>query len=339
MLGPQPAPAGAMCAAHPEASADAVCTRCGNFMCTTCSDKRQGTLCPPCREALGTWPFTRADYDFSRVFNTVFSTWKRDIVMLGLCGAVMMGLTFIGQMVMQVFMMAAQAVLIGGGKDAVGPGIAVMVIGMFAGIGVTVLVQGIGIMGLIRVTMDSLLGRKVEVPRVFSQARKVWRYAAVQLLLGVGLVVPMVLGFGLLFAVSILIGGGGFSGDGIRHAFDGPAPIIVMALGSLGLIGLLVWLVIPLNLAQFELVYDDVDAVEAIRRAWQLGHGHRLSIFGFNFVGAMAMLALVVVGFLALCVGSMIAMPVGYALFFMLQAGLYLALRNGSGLPPPAEQK
>lgn len=307
-------------------------------MCSTCSDRRTGTLCPACRASLGTWPFSRQDYDFSRVWNAVFEAWRRDIVMLGVAGMVMMGLSFAGQLVMQVFSVAGQALLVGGGKSGLGPGIVVMVLGVIVGLVVTVVVQGIGVMGLIRVGLDSLLGRKVEIPRVFSQAKKVWRYTAVQLAIGFTAMVPMVAGGGLLFLMAVLVGGGGLSSAGIKQAFEGPAPIIVILLGSMGLGAVLVWLVLPLTFAQFELVYSGCDAMEALRRGWALGSGHRLPTFGYTFVAVMVIMLLAIAGFLALCVGVMLAVPIGYALFFMVQGGLFLALRNGSGLPPPESE-
>lgn len=336
MLSPQPAPAGAMCAAHPDTAADTVCTRCGNFMCGTCSENRTGTLCPACRQALGTWPYSRDDYDFSRVWNTVFEAWRRDIVLLGVAGAVMMGLSFVGQMVFQVFSMVGQALLIGGKSTQVA-GIVVMAIGLIVGMVVIILVQGIGIMGLIRLCMDSLLGRKLEIPRMFTQAKKVWRYAVIQLGIGLVVTVPLVAGFGVLLAAAVLAGGGGFSASGLKHMFDGPAPIVILLVGGTALTFGLVWLVLPLTFAQFELVYAGGDAMEALRRGWQLGNGHRLPTLGYTFVAAMVVMLLVIAGFLALCVGIMIAAPIGYALLFMVQAGLYLSLRNGSGLPPPTE--
>lgn len=337
MLSPQAAPAGAMCAAHVDVAADSVCTRCGNFMCSTCSERRTGTLCPACRQALGTFPFKRDDYDFSRVWNYVFEAWRRDLVMLGVAGGVMMGLGFIGNVVMQVFSLMGQAVMVGGGKDNAIAGVIVMMIGLFAGILVTVVVQGIGIMGLIRVAIDSLLGRKVEIPRMFTQAKKVWRYAGVQLAIMFSVMLPMALGGAVLFGVAVLAGGGGFSSSGLKHAFDGPIAIIILLVGSIGLMVVISWIVLPLTFAQFEIVYGGCELTEAVRRAWMLGTDHRLATFGFSMVAIAVVMALTIAGLLALCVGVMIAVPIGYALFFMLQAGLYLALRNGSGLPPPQE--
>lgn len=338
MLSPQPAPAGAMCAVHQDAAADTVCTRCGNFMCATCSDNRTGTLCPACRQSLGTWPFTREDYDFSRVWNHVFEAWRRDIVMLGVGGLVMMGLSFAGQLVFQLFSVIGQMMLATGGKNNLAPGLVVMGFGITLGFLVTIIVQGIGIMGLIRLGLDSLLGRKVEIPRMFSQAKKVWRYTAVQLAIAFGVMLPLVAGFGVLFALAILAGGGSFSSSGVKHAFDhGPAPVVVLLLGGTGLTFLMVWLILPLTFAQFELVYAGCDAMEALRRGWALGTGHRLPTIGYTFVASLVVMLLMIAGLLALCMGVLIALPIGYALFFMVQAGLYLALRNGSGLPAPVE--
>jgi hypothetical protein len=306
-------------------------------MCSTCSEGRKGILCPACRLSLGTWPYSRGDYDFSRVWNSVFEAWRRDIVMLGVAGLVMVGLASVGQVVTQVFSLVGQALLVGGGKSNVVAGAIVMGMGVMAGVGVTIVVQGIGIMGLTRVGIDSLLGRKVEIPRMFSQARKVWRYAAVQLALFFGVGVPFLAGLGLIFAAAVLVGGGTFSSSGVEQAFKGTAAFFVLGLGVLALTFAMTWALLPFVWAPFELVYGDCDAIEALRRAWTLGHGHRAQTFGYLFVGALVVMALAIAGFLALCVGAFIAIPIGYALFYMVQAGLYLSLRNGSGLPPPVE--
>lgn len=337
-LAPDPAPAGAMCAAHPEVAADSVCSRCGNFMCSTCSDRRSGMLCPACREALGTFPLKRDDYDFSRMWNLVFETWRRDLVLLGVCGLIFSGISAIGQVVFQFFSVPGQMLLASGKKENLIAGIVVMLLTFTLGFAAIFVAQGVGMMGLIRVVMDSLHAKKVQIPRMFSQLKKIGRYLAIQLVIGFGLAIPTALIFGLAFALAVLVGGGSFSGNGIEHAFRNPAAIIILILAFVGFFVAAVYITIPLGLAQFELVYSGCSAIEAIRRAWVLGNGHRMTIFGYTFVAGLVGFALILVGFMALCVGVIIAAPLAYAFIFMMQSAVFLTLRNGSGMPAPEEQ-
>jgi len=82
---------------------------------------------------------------------------------------------------------------------------------------------------------------------------------------------------------------------------------------------------LPLYLLQPELTLnEDVSPMQALRNCYTLARGERLSLFG---VGLLVM-ALVLVGLLACCVGIFPALGLGQ----LLLAGLYLALRNGSEL-------
>jgi hypothetical protein len=336
-LAPDPAPPGARCAAHAEADADSVCSRCGNFMCKVCSDSRMGMLCPACRQALGTFPLKRDDYDFTRVWGIAFDSWRRDIVMLGIAGFIFMALSAVGNVVFQVFSVPAQTMLASGKKDNIAAAIVLLILSFVVGFAAIIVAQGVGILGLVRLGMDSLHAKKIELGRMFSQTKKLGRYVGIQLLLAFGIGVPIIVIFGAAFALAVLVGGGGFSAHGIDTAFKGPAPFLILGLAFLAVMVVMIYVTIPLSLAQFELVYSGCSAMDAIRRAWTLGDGHRLQIFGYTFVAGLAVMAMFIVGLMAFCVGAIIAMPIGYAFLFTMQSAIFLTLRNGSGLPLPEE--
>lgn len=335
-LQPDPAPAGAMCAAHPEAAADSVCSRCGNFMCSTCSDRRSGMLCPACRTALGTFPLKRDDYDFSRMWNLVFETWRRDLVLLGVCGLIFSGISAVGQVVFQLFSVPGQMLLATGKKENLVAGIVVMALTFTLGFAAIFVAQGVGMMGLLRVAMDALHAKKIEIPRMFSQLKKIGRYIGIQFMLAFGVMIPTAAIFGVAFGLAVLVGGG--VDGGVNHALKSPAAIAVLVLAFIGYFVGLIYVSIPFGLAQFELVYSGCGAVEALRRAWTLGSGHRMTIFGYTFVAGLVGFGLILLGFLALCIGVIVAAPLAYAFIFMMQSAVFLTLRNGSGLPAPEEQ-
>lgn len=99
----------------------------------------------------------------------------------------------------------------------------------------------------------------------------------------------------------------------------------------------LISVTLPLTFAPWELVYGDTDPLEALRRAWRLGDGFRVETFGYSFVAALAMFGLTLAGFLALCVGAVVAFPIAIALQHLVIGSLYLSLRSGSELPLPPE--
>jgi hypothetical protein len=336
---PQYAPSGALCAAHPDRVADSVCVRCGNFSCAECSESRAQQLCPTCRETIGSFPYSRDNFDFSRVWNFSFEAWRRELTMLGVCAFICVLLGSAGSLVSNGFTQPAMMSLQKQGESAnFGGAAALLIAGFLIGTVVNLVVQGIGIMGLIRVALDTLHGRKPDINRMFSQMKKLGRYVQVQAIILFGLGGPAVLGAGVLFGAAVLVGGGSLTSfKGIERAFNGPAPFLVIGLGFLLLLVVFVYLSLPLTFAPWELIYSDCSAMESLRRAWTLGDGFRAETFGYSFVVALASFGIIIAGFLALCVGAIVAVPIAMALQHLVVGGLYLSLRNGSNLPAPTE--
>ncbi len=97
--------------------------------------------------------------------------------------------------------------------------------------------------------------------------------------------------------------------------------------GSLMLFMVAMVVLLPLSLFGLpELIVGQCGPVEALKRAWNLGEGQRLRLFGYSFVAGLVTM----VGAIACGVGLIFAMPVAY----MLLLALFLAVRRSSSLPP-----
>jgi hypothetical protein len=338
MQSPQAAPTGARCAIHQERLADGVCPRCGNFTCVECMEGGAASLCPACRQTMGSFPFSRGDFDFSRVWNYAFEKWRADLTTLGVCAFIFLLLGGVGSIVSNVFTQPATMMLQkAGGKNNLATGIALIIVGTVVGSIINIVVQGVGQMGLMRVAIDVLHGRKTDINRMFSQTKKLRNYVGLQLALLFGLGVPVVLLLGGAVGAGFVVSGASLSSSGLEKAMSSPVTILLLAGAVLVIFVGLIYVTLPLTFAPWELVYGDTDPLEALRRAWKLGDGFRAETFGYAFVVGLAMLGFVVAGMLALCVGLVVAVPIGIALQHMVIGGLYLSLRSGSDLPLPPE--
>jgi hypothetical protein len=328
MQDPQSAGFGAKCAIHPERLASRTCSRCGNFACDECT--RQGTeaMCPACRSLTGAdaFPFTRDSYSFDGIWNFALEKWKKDWVMLSVVVLILMAVGMVIGVFNSLFQTIARAIV--GDRGTAGL-VYITVVSFVMSQVVSMIAQGAFQMGMIRIFIDVLNGRKADVGRIMTQLPKLGRYILQMLLIQLMIVLPMALYMLALVAVAAVVSG--ISPTDIQHlpkAMRG-AGIGVLILGGLALIPVFIYVGLPLMFANMELVYGDSTPVESIRRAFLIAKGHRPSIFGFGAIGTL----IVIVGFFACCIGVLPAVSLTY----LLLIGLYLALRNGSGLPPPVE--
>ncbi|MBS1152130.1 MAG: uncharacterized protein H6Q89_3828 [Myxococcaceae bacterium] len=320
---------GAKCAIHPDRTATRTCGRCGNFTCDECNGGGSEPMCPACRSLTGTeaFPFTRDSYSFDGIWNYAFEKWKQEWVMLSVAVLILMAVGFVAVLFNSVFQAIAKGIV---GERAGTVGIvAVTVISSVMSQIVSMIVQGAFQMGLIRILIDVLNGKKADVGRIMTQLPKLGRYILQVILIQLMVLLPVLLYMGALLVVAAAVSGLSFGDlDHWGRALRGPGAGILV-LGGLALIPVLYYVSLPLVFANMELVYGDSSPVESIRRAYVIAKGHRLSILGFGFIGGLVFL----VGFVACCVGIIPA----WGLAYLLLTGLYLALRNGSGLPPPVE--
>ncbi len=328
MQDPQTAGFGAKCAIHPERTATRTCGRCGNFTCDECNDRGVEAMCPTCRAISGTdqFPFTRDSYSFGGVWNYAFEKWKREWVMLSVCVLILVAVGFVAVLFNSLFQgIAAAAVGERGGRFGV---FYIAVLSSVMSQVVSMLAQGTFQMGLIRILIDVLNGKKADVGRIMTQLPKLGRYIAQMILIQLMVVVPFALYALLLAIVAAVACGLSFTEyDSWTHMSG--VGIAVLALGGLAAIPVMIYAVLPLAFVNMELVYGDVGPAESIRRSYLIARGHRFNILGMGVIAFLIFM----VGLIACCVGIIPA----WGLAYLLLTGLYLALRNGSGLPPPVE--
>jgi hypothetical protein len=333
------APEGAQCALHVDRPGVRVCGRCGSFMCVECAEGGLAQLCPSCR-ALGTageFPFSRDNFDFSRLFSHAFAAFQREWVLLSVAVLIYLAVLMAGGVVVSVI----NTVVIRGlglGSDPSQPftvfrELAVSIaLSQTVGLVVNLVIQGVAVLGLYRLLIDVLLGRRAELARLFSQLAKLGRYVVATLLVFILTTVPI---FVLLGAFAGFVAGSIGLGVLKDLQFEGAAQYVTPAvvLGLLATLGaVLVYALVLLPVTLFvpaELAVSEASPLEAISRAWRLASGNRLAVVGYGLFAGLVTL----VGTLVCCVGLIPAMALGY----LVTLSLFLALRSSSGLAPMSE--
>lgn len=303
--------AGAVCPRHPDLDARRTCMRCGTFMCDTCSEGGTQALCPECRERAGLRPFPlqRANWNFGALWDVCWEAFKRDWLMLSLSALCLMVLSLIVQVVSGVLP------LLGTALDSTALYGVLYVIGT----GIQTVVQGVLALGFLRICFEVLQGQKADVGRLFSQLHKTGTYFVSVLLVVLMVGLPMAVVGGVVAGVLYALGG--FGNEALMFGAFGGAFLVMFPF--------LVYFTIPLWLMQPALALEDapISPTDLIRHCYTVARGERLPMFGVMMVGVLVMVA----GLMACCVGIIPAS----ALFQLLLAGLYLALRDegdGAGM-------
>ncbi len=341
MTVPQSAPRDAQCAVHLGRPARFSCARCGNFMCDECSLGGSEAQCPTCRQKLAhELPFSRTDYDFGRVWDYAFEAFKREWLMLSLAALIFFMVSMVGGFISNIIQEIGMRVAgvsqpdFASGDfsfDRLIPFFAVAFVGQLVGMAINVVVQGIFLMGFMRLGFDVLVGRKANLERLFSQLKRLPDYIVQQVTLMLVFGLPVLVSMLLLFGAGFFLVTGG-SMESVKHLRPDDffsAKVLLVAVVTLVWIVVLAALALPLMFAPMELVFGGSGGFESIKRAWALGSGHRL----MSFLAALAGTLVIIIGFFACCVGVVPA----FALYYLLVMTLYLALRKGSDLPPPIE--
>lgn len=314
---------GATCPLHPERLASRTCTRCGNFMCDTCSEEGTQTQCPNCRAREGVgrrFPLDRHNWSIVGLVESCWEGFKREWVLLSVGAFLFFAASIMGSLISQLLS------FIGGASGST----------VFMGLMVIVgtlgswVVQGIATLGLLRICLDVLNGQRADMGRFFSQLNKLLPYL-LTLLLSILLMLPVVilcLGGALVtliamsdFALSEL-----FTSDVLMEALTGASPQTYLAMGAVGFLLYLgpgLWLTMPLVLMQPALVAtDNPSPVETLRRCFTYAKGQRLPMFGVMAIGVCFLL----IGVMLCCLPGLPAM----AFFQLMLAGLYLSLSRGA---------
>lgn len=306
-------------------------------MCASCSVNGAQNHCPTCRDLSPTGFPGDANSDLGTLWNHAFSSFQREAAMVIVAGLIFFAFALGGGLVANVINKIIGTIL--GLKieptnpfsNLRGLGLTFLISQVVAAI-VNLAVQGIALVGLYRVLMDTLMGKKADLARMFSQLHVLPNYIVMHLIMFFLITLPTLTYFGVVAFV-----GGRLIGVDWSHPSDfhldrlssGAALGTLLGLTFLSVIVFLLAEIVLLPVMLFatpELMVGQCGPVEALKRAWDLGNGQRLRCFGYSFIAGLVMIA----GVFACLVGVIAALPLAY----MLILALFLALRKSSSLPP-----
>ncbi|MGD8859455.1 MAG: hypothetical protein PVI30_05545 [Myxococcales bacterium] len=313
-------PPGARCARHPDLPAQAVCVRCGNFMCGPCSLDGRSPDCGACRRraGIGRFPFDRESYTFDGLLNLCFSRFGQHWVTLCTASLIYWGVPYlIGAVIAFPIMLASMGAA--GDRatflvDDAPLGLSILIqIGQLLQLLVQLWLQ----LGFAAIALDVLQGKEPALSRLFSQLRAV-----------PGLLLQFVIGFGL----SVLYLGAVAGAYWASGQPDDAAGLGLIGLGALVGLVPIAYVSLPFPFAMLELVHHPgIGGIGALRNAWKIVNGARWPTLGMLLLGLIFLL----LGFTLCCVGALPATP----LAAMLVVGLYLALTTPPGQAgPPAPE-
>jgi hypothetical protein len=324
------APVGALCALHLGVAATTTCRRCGNFMCSVCAEAGRQPLCPSCQQlADGEFPLS-GESDFSSMWGHCVEAWRREIAMLSVAVVIFFALTVGAGVIAGALNQLVATFVDLSTKPLLGPLLVAVVLHQLVGTLVNMVVQGIALVGLYRVLLDVLEGRKADVARMFSQLHLLPRYVALQLIFFIAFTLPIVgtlAGAFVFFVARAGLHWRSFDFEDLRLISLPEVMAFVTALSVVVLVAAVV-LLPAFVFSVPELIVGQCTPLEAIVRAWRLGSGQRLRLMGYGMVAV----GLVLVGGLLCCVGIIPALPLAY----MLLLALFLGLRRSAALPRPA---
>lgn len=297
--------AGARCAVHPEQPAQGICARCGNFMCTGCTEVGTYETCPTCRALTGELPgfvWSRDNFTLDGLMGFAWEHFKREWVMLSLAAlvfmVVMVGVSFAGSLLQAIGAVAGEA-----------GSISMSVVSSV----LQSIVQSVLTGGFVLMVYAVMKGQTADVGKLFGQFGNFGAYASSIGIYFAVLLVPMAVVGGI---VAIIWNAGGET-----------AGLISLGVAFLLVIVPLIWVLLPFTLVPMEIALGgETSGVQAVKNAFGLAEGKRWWMILFAIVGFFIAMG----GVLLCCIGVLPAL----ALIQMFNTCLYLALRNGSRLEP-----
>lgn len=313
---------GASCPLHPDHLAQRTCTRCGNFMCETCSENGTQAHCPTCREREGlgrAFPLDRGNWSIGGLVEVCWDRFKREWVMLSVAAIIFFAASMMGSFLSQMFS------FIGGMSGST----TVIVLTTLVGAVASWVIQGMVSLGFTRMCLDVLQGQRADLGRMFSQLPKLVPYL-LTMLLSFAVMLPIII-LCVGAALAVFVGASGVSladvvsEEGLTQVMSNTPPRVLVMMFLVG-IGLYIfpglYLLMPLVLVQPAIANAEAPGpVETLKRCFAAAKGQRLGMFGTMALGAVALL----VGLILCCLPVLPAL----GFFQLLLCGLYLSLSKG----------
>ncbi|MDP1823852.1 MAG: hypothetical protein Q8L48_11430 [Archangium sp.] len=300
-------------------------------MCAACAVNGLETQCPTCRDLnpIG-FPYD-ANADLNTLWSHATSGFQRELAMIVVAVLIYFAFAFGGGVVSNIINRVV-GTIVGVDFDPANPfksGLAWnLLISQIVAILVNIPIQGVGLVGLYRVLMDVLVGKKADLARMFSQLHLLANYVVMHVIIFFVITVPTLIYFGIVGLVGLRI----IDVDWNHLSEFRPERLAHPAFLALIFASMVVFLaamvvILPVSLfATPELIVGQCSPVEALKRAWDLGNGQRLRTFGYSFVAGL----LYILGAFCCGVGMIFTMPIA----LMLILSLFLALRRSAPLPP-----
>ena len=181
-------------------------------MCAACSAQGTSNQCPTCRDLspIG-FPYD-GNTDLGTLWNHATASFQRELVMVVVAGLIFFAFALGGGLVSNVISKIIGSIL-GLEVDPTNPfknlrgfGLNFLSSQVIAAI-VNLAVQGIALVGLYRVLMDALVGKKADLARMFSQLHVLPNYIAMHVIMFFLITLPTLVYFGVVgFVGGRLIG-------------------------------------------------------------------------------------------------------------------------------------
>ncbi len=285
-------------------------------MCEGCSLGGSEPYCPRCQSLAPRVPFDRTSVTPGMVWDHVWESFKREWLMLLVSLLVLAACAVVVSLVAAIVQLPFRA-----------RGDVAVTVGALLSQVVTTAGQAVFEVGFVRVLIDVLEGRKADVGRMFSQFPKIGTIVAQKVLIFVLFGLPVAAYAAVLALIAAAVNGIPLEKLDVDALLEG-AGGAVFVIGALIALVPIIYFLLPLVFANAELAYTDgVGAMESIKNIFVVSKHRR----GDIVVTCLLTIVIVIVGMLALCVGLIPAA----VLIQMMYVGLYLGLRNGSGLRPP----
>lgn len=195
----------------------------------------------------------------------------------------------------------------------------VAILGLTVCIGSVVLLRAWIASGWIRLHRDVWLRGEGSFRTLFSGADRMWAMLGWRILRGTlaaSCVLPALAGFAVILAFE-------FVDPDLQPGLE-----LVVAMVPATLVGgvAFVWIGSGLLLGEYFVALEEDGPVRALRRSLGAAHGHRGDLVGFYLLWHINAFVILLLGFLALCVGAVVSIPLSRALMDNAWCRAYLRL-------------
>lgn len=279
-----------------------MCRRCnedGRFdACAACRQAQSREVTPPAAVAPGNFPFRRDGIEWGRFLRYCFGIYTKNFGLLTLSVMVPAAAAVVGSIISVAF----------AGEAGEPLWLAAQFLQFLLFLALLV--------GALEISLRVAQGQAAHVGMIFSGFRNLGRFFVVML----GYCAPIVATeLAMMLAVGL---GGELIGDVAQLTLGA---VLLAGLTFLAGCALLIYMGLSFVFAGIEVVArPQAGVIQALKNAWRIAHGERLTVgFGLFLINLLVLAGVIMCG-----VGAIFT--VGYAL--VLFASLYLALRNGAPL-------